>query len=190
MPEFPPDAGDIRILRALQAEGRLTNQELAARVGMSTSPCWRRVRRLEESGVIRVYQAMLDRRSLGLGVLAFVRVLIDSHSEAESHRFEDEVLKLDDVIACYAIAGESDFLLQVVAPDLDSYAEFAMTVIRRLPRIKEMHTMFVLKEIKPLTALPIPAPAQAGARRGATLRKRTSRRPRDPEGGRRVPRRG
>jgi Lrp/AsnC family transcriptional regulator, leucine-responsive regulatory protein len=191
MPEFSDDAGDIRILRALQAEGRLTNQELAARVGMSTSPCWRRVRRLEESGVIRGYQAILDRRRLGLGVLAFVRVLIDSHSEAESRRFEDEVLKLDDVIACYAIAGESDFLLQVVASDLDSYAEFAMTVIRRLPRIKEMHTMFVLKEIKPLTALPIPTPAQA-ARHSPAAPQRSGRRRRDPEDGKRtrVPRRG
>jgi DNA-binding Lrp family transcriptional regulator len=155
MPEFTFEAGDIRILRALQGDGRLTNQELAARVGMSTSPCWRRVRRLEETGVIRGYQAVLDRRSLGLGVLAFVRVLIDSHSESESRRFEDEVQELENVIACYAIAGESDFLLQVVAADLDSYADFAMTVIRRLPRIKEMHTMFVLKEIKPLAALPL-----------------------------------
>jgi Lrp/AsnC family leucine-responsive transcriptional regulator len=165
MPEDALEAGDIRILRALQRDGRLTNQELAARVGMSTSPCWRRVRRLEDSGVIRGYQAVLDRRSIGLGVLAFVRVLIDSHSEAESRRFEDEVQELENVIACYAVAGESDFLLQVVAADLDSYADFAMTVIRRLPGIKEMHTMFVLKEIKPLATLPLRDPAAGEARR-------------------------
>jgi DNA-binding Lrp family transcriptional regulator len=122
---------------------------------MSTSPCWRRVRRLEESGVIRGYQAVLDRRRLGLGVLAFIRIGIDSHSEAEARRFEKDVLKLDEVVACYSIAGDADFLLQVVARDLDAYAEFAMTVVRRLPRIKEMQTTFVLKEIKPMQGLPI-----------------------------------
>jgi len=158
--EFEP--GDIRILKALQSEGRLTNQELAERVGMSTSPCWRRVKRLEETGVIRGYQAVLDRRAVGLGVLAFVRVLIDTHSHDEAQRFEREVGALEAVIACYSVAGESDFLLQVVAADLDSYAEFAMTVIRRLPGIKEMHTMFVLKDIKASTILPVQASAAAG----------------------------
>ncbi|MBB3645828.1 DNA-binding Lrp family transcriptional regulator [Rhizobium sp. BK619] len=151
--EFEP--GDIRILKALQSEGRLTNQELAERVGMSTSPCWRRVKRLEEAGVIRGYQALVDRRAVGLGVLAFVRVQIDTHSHDEAQRFEREVGELDAVIACYSVAGEADFLLQVVAADLDNYAEFAMTVIRRLPGIKEMHTMFVLKDIKASTILPV-----------------------------------
>lgn len=155
MPHYDLEQGDVRILSALQAEGRLTNQELADRVGMSTSPCWRRVRRLEENGVIKGYQAVLDRRKVGLGVLAFIRVQIDSHSETEARRFEDDVLKLDEVVACYSIAGDADFLLQVVARDLDDYAEFAMTVVRRLPRIKEMQTTFVLKEIKPFNLLPI-----------------------------------
>ena len=155
MPNVELDAGDIRILRALQADGRLTNQDLADRVGMSTSPAWRRVRRLEQEGVIRGYQAVLDRRTLGLGVLAFVRVRIDSHSESEARRFEEEVLGLAEVIACHSIAGEADFLLQVVAANLDAYAEFSMNVIRRLTGIKEMHTMFALKEIKPPTGLPI-----------------------------------
>ena len=151
--EFEP--GDIRILKALQSEGRLTNQELAERVGMSTSPCWRRVKRLEEAGVIRGYQALVDRRAVGLGVLAFVRVQIDTHSHDEAQRFEREVGELEAGIACYSVAGEADFLLQVVAADLDNYAEFAMTVIRRLPGIKEMHTMFVLKDIKASTILPV-----------------------------------
>ncbi|MCX8999986.1 Lrp/AsnC family transcriptional regulator [Rhizobiaceae bacterium BDR2-2] len=150
---------DSRILSALQTEGRLTNQDLAERVGMATSPCWRRVRHLEETGVIQGYRAVLDRRQLGLGVLAFVRIRIDSHSEAEARTFEEGVKRLDNVVACYSIAGDADFLLQIVADDLDSYADFAMNVIRRLPRIKEMQTTFVLKEIKPFTALPVKAPA-------------------------------
>lgn len=160
--DFEP--GDIRILKALQSEGRLTNQELAERVGMSTSPCWRRVKRLEEAGVIRGYQAVIDRRAIGLGVLAFVRVQIDAHSHDEAERFEREVGELEAVIACYSVAGEADFLLQVVAADLDSYAKFAMTVIRRLPGIKEMHTMFVLKDIKASTILPVQAPAAGRSR--------------------------
>ncbi|PDT15944.1 AsnC family transcriptional regulator [Rhizobium sp. J15] len=160
--DFEP--GDIRILKALQSEGRLTNQELAERVGMSTSPCWRRVKRLEEAGVIRGYQAVIDRRAVGLGVLAFVRVQIDTHSHDEAERFEREVGELEAVIACYSVAGEADFLLQVVAADLDSYAKFAMTVIRRLPGIKEMHTMFVLKDIKASTILPVQAPAARPSR--------------------------
>jgi len=151
------DRGDIQILHTLQSDGRISNQDLADRVGMSTSPCWRRVRRLEESGVITGYQAVLDRKKVGLGVLAFVEVQIDSHSEAEARQFEQEVLKLDEVVACYSVAGGADFLLQVVAKDLDTYAEFAMAVVRRLPRIKAMQTTFVLKEIKPLTALPLKA---------------------------------
>lgn len=155
MPIIKLDAADVRILRALQSEGRLTNQELAERCGMSTSPTWRRVRRLEASNLIRGYGAKVDRRALGLGVLAFVRVGIDAHSQAEAMQFEEQVQKLDEVIGCYSVAGDADFILQVVARDLDAYSDFAMNVVRRLPGIKEMHTTFVLKEIKTGEGLPI-----------------------------------
>jgi DNA-binding Lrp family transcriptional regulator len=146
---------DVRILDVLQHEGRLTNHDLAARLSLSAPVCGRRVRHLEETGVIQRYGAVLDRRKVGLGVLAFILVQIDRHNEAEAHKFEEDVLKLDEVIACYSIAGDADFLLQVVAPDLDTYAEFAMTVVRRLPRIKSMQTCLVLKEIKPYRTLPV-----------------------------------
>lgn len=149
------EAADMRILAALQRDGRLTNQSLAAEVGLSTSPCWRRVRHLEEDGVIQGYRASLNRREIGLGVLAFIRVRIDSHSAAEAEEFSQSVLGLDEVVACYSIAGDADFLLQVVSPNLDAYADFAMTVVRRLPRIKEMQTTFVLKEIKPFEGFPL-----------------------------------
>ena len=146
---------DLRILAALQQDGRLTNQALSAEVGLSTSPCWRRVRQLEEDRVIQGYAALLDRRRIGLGVLAFIRVRIDSHSEAGAEEFSESVRQLPEVVACYSIAGDADFLLQVVSADLDSYAEFAMTVVRRLPGIKEMQTMVVLKEIKPFKGFPL-----------------------------------
>lgn len=148
-------AVDMKILALLQDDARMTNQTLADDIGMSASPCWRRVRKLEEDEVIQGYRAVLNRKKIGLGVMVFVRVSIDSHSEAEARKFEQEVTALEDVVACYSIGGDADFLLQVVARDLDAYADFAMAVIRRLPGIKEMQSMFVLKEIKPLASYPV-----------------------------------
>ena len=148
-------ATDLTLLTLLQKDARMTNQTLADAVCLSSSPCWRRVRRLEEEKVILGYHAALDRRKIGLGVMVFVRVSIDSHSEAQAHKFEQEVMELANVVACYSIGGDADFLLQVVAQDLDAYADFAMSVLRRLPGIKEMQSMFVLKEIKPFTMLPV-----------------------------------
>ncbi|ASA58180.1 Lrp/AsnC family transcriptional regulator [Vibrio gazogenes] len=146
---------DIQILTLLQQDARMTNQELADQIGMSSSPCWRKVRKLEEDQIIQGYRAVLDRKKIGMGVMVFVRVTIDSHSEAEARKFEQEVTALENVVACYSIGGDADFLIQVVSHDLDSYAEFAMSVIRRLPGIKEMQSMFVLKEIKPFASLPV-----------------------------------
>lgn len=146
---------DMKILEILQDDARVTNQVLAEKINISASPCWRKVRKLEENEVIQGYRAVLDRKKIGLGVMVFIRVVIDSHSEAEARKFEEEVTALEDVVACYSIGGDADFLLQVVASDLDSYADFAMSVVRRLPGIKEMQSMFVLKEIKPLVSYPI-----------------------------------
>ena len=158
MTEQTLSAIDARILAALQQDGRTTNQTLADGIGMSASPCWRRVRQLEEHQVIQGYRAVLDRRKIGLGVLVFVRVTIDRHSEVEARKFEQEVMALEDVVACYSIGGDADFLLQVVSRDLDTFADFAMSVIRRLTGIKEMQSMFVLKEIKPFVAWPVKGP--------------------------------
>ncbi|EME1903896.1 Lrp/AsnC family transcriptional regulator [Cronobacter sakazakii] len=148
---------DITLLTLLQQDARTTNQALAESVNLSPSPCWREVKKLEEDKVILGYHAALDRRKIGLGVMVFVRVSIDSHSEAQARRFEQEVMELENVVACYSIGGDADFLLQVVSRDLDAYAEFAMSVLRRLPGIKEMQSMFVLKEIKPFQTLPVGA---------------------------------
>ena len=150
---------DVRILTALQQDGRITNQNLADHIGMSASPCWRRVRQLEEHRYIQGYRAVLDRRKIGLGVMVFIRINIDRHSEAEAKKFEQEVMQLEDVVACYSIGGDADFLLQVVARDLDSFADFAMTIVRQLPGIKEMQSMFVLKEIKPFVSFPVKRPS-------------------------------
>lgn len=163
MTEHALTATDARILAALQQDGRMTNQTLAEHLGMSASPCWRRVRQLEEHRFIQGYRAVLDRRKIGLGVMVFIRISIDSHSKAEAQKFEEEVMRLEDVVACYSIGGDADFLLQVVARDLDCFADFAMTVVRQLPGIKEMQSMFVLKEIKPFVAFPIKRPSSGAA---------------------------
>ncbi|AXY59243.1 Lrp/AsnC family transcriptional regulator [Acinetobacter sp. WCHAc010052] len=153
------DKTDAKILEILQKDSRSTTQEIADQIGMSASPCWRRIKRLEDEKLIRGYGAQLDRKKIGLGVMVFIRVSIDSHSEAEARKFEEKVAELDFVVACYSIGGDADFLLQVVSPSLDTYADFSMSVIRRLPGIKEMQSMFVLKEIKPFTSFPVSATA-------------------------------
>lgn len=146
---------DKRILRALQKEAHLTNSELAEKTGMSASPCWRRTRRLEEAGIITGYTATLDRSQLGMGVLVFVSVQIDTHSDDEAGAFEKAVIDLPQIVSCHSVGGGVDFLLQVVCRDLDEYAEFSMTILRRLPGIKAMSSNFALKEIKPFQGLPI-----------------------------------
>lgn len=152
------DAQDAEILSALQSDARLTIAQLSERIRLSASPTWRRVKRLEEEGVISGYQATLDRRALGWGVLAFINVSIEDHSETQARAFEKAVAALPEIVACWSIAGSSDFLLQVVGRDLDSYAEFAMTTIRRLPGIKAMQTTFTLKEVKAPAPWPIAGP--------------------------------
>lgn len=149
------DKTDEKILQILQNDSRTTNQQLSEKIGMSASPCWRRVKRLEDEQIIRGYGVLLDRKRLGLGVMVFIRVSIDRHSEAEALKFEQQVMQLENVVACYSIGGDADFLLQVVSPDLDTYAEFSMSIIRRLPGIKEMQSMFTLKEIKSFQGFPV-----------------------------------
>ncbi|GGB61493.1 Lrp/AsnC family transcriptional regulator [Blastomonas aquatica] len=146
---------DIRILRALQDHGRVTNAELAETVGMSASPCWRRVRRLEAAGVIRGYSARLSRRALGLGVLAYVSVEIADHGEAVTRAFEEAIAGLDEVIACHQVTGGADYILTVVSRDLDSYADFANKRLRPIAGIKAISTSFVLKEAKAQSGLPV-----------------------------------
>src|SRR5579871_3010399 len=155
---MPPtiDTTDTAILVALQQDARLTVAQLAERVHLSTSPAWRRVKRLENDGLITGYHAALSRRGLGWGVLAFVSVAIESHSEQEARAFETAVAASPEIVACWSITGTSDFLLQVVSSDLESYAEFAMTTIRRLPGIKAMQTALTLKEVKAPSPWPIP----------------------------------
>lgn len=153
------DDYDLKILAALQMDGRLSNNDLAQQVGLSPSPCWRRVKRLEEEGIIRGYQAMFDQRRLGLGVTVFVNVAIQSQDTKAHKAFEEAVLRLPEVVGCHILAGQQDFLLQVVAEDLDAYSDFALHKLGQLPGVREIHSSFALKEVKPPLRLPLRHPA-------------------------------
>ncbi|WP_280190070.1 Lrp/AsnC family transcriptional regulator [Delftia sp. PS-11] len=149
------DKFDIAILAHLQADARLTNAELAQRVGLSAAPCWRRVRALEEAGFIRGYHADIDRHKIGLGVLAFVRLDAVRTAGTLTLEMEDAIRKLPEVVTCHYISGTGTFELQVVARDLDSFALFARNTLLNLPNVKDMQTSFSLGEIKSSHALPL-----------------------------------
>jgi DNA-binding Lrp family transcriptional regulator len=149
------DKFDLAILQHLQVDGRLTNAELAGRVGLSAAPCWRRVRALEEAGFILGYRAELDRRKIGLGVLAFVRVDADRNTADATRQLEQAIARLPEVISCHYISGNGTFELQVVAQDLDSFSRFALNSLLNLPNVKDLHTSFSLGEVKASGALPL-----------------------------------
>ena len=149
------DKFDLAILQQLQADGRLTNAELAQRVGLSAAPCWRRVRALEEAGFIKGYHAKIDRHKIGLGVLAFVRVDTERVQGDAIRKLEDAIRKLPEVVACHYISGTGMFELQVVAEDLDGFSRFALNSLMHLPNVKDLHTSFSLGEVKAGAALPL-----------------------------------
>ncbi len=149
------DLVDRKLVALLQEDGRLTNAELAERVGLSQSACHRRVKRLEDTGVISGYGAFVDRKRVGLNVLGYVFVKMESHSEDLLAAFMRSIEAIDEVVACYAISGGGDYLLKVVAADMDAYAEVVLKRLVRLPGVKDSESNFVLDTIKYDPALPI-----------------------------------
>ena len=146
---------DKRILDALQNDGRLTNLELADRVGLSPSPCLRRVRALEESGVIDGYGVRINRRAVGLNVMAFVLVRIERHGEVDARTFRQALKALPEVVACYITSGEFDLLLHVVVADLDEYRKFSLDRLLRVPFIRDIRTTFVIDTVVDARPLPV-----------------------------------
>ena len=149
------DKFDLAILCELQGNGRLTNAELANRVGLSAAPCWRRVRALEQGGYILGYRAELDRRKMGLGVLAFVRLDAERNTGDATRQLEAAIAQLPEVISCHYISGNGTFELQVVTQDLDSFSRFALQSLINLPNVKDLHTSFSLGEVKAAGPLPL-----------------------------------
>jgi DNA-binding Lrp family transcriptional regulator len=156
------DAYDRAILQQLQSDGRMTNAELAQRVGLSAAPCWRRVRELERAGYISGYRAIIDRQKVGLGVLAFVRLDAAQISGAQMRQMEAAIRDVPDIVSCHYISGSGTFELQVVSADLDSFSRFARDVLLHLPNVKDMHTSFSLGEVKAAGALPLRQPGPRG----------------------------
>ena len=166
------DQTDWRILRELQADGRITNVELARKVGISAPPCLRRVRALEEAGFICGYAALLDDRALGFDVTAFAMVGLHSQAEADLVAFEERVRGSPIVRDCYMLSGEIDFMLKCVAPDLTAFQEFIIHELTAAPNVASVKTSLVIRASKHDPGVPIEVMPASGktARAGERAR--------------------
>lgn len=151
------DRSDRAILRELQLDSRQTMEQLAAKTGMSSSACWRRIRSLEESGVIDRYAVIVDPRKAGFALSSMTLVSLARHEETNVENFVREVMRHPEVLECFATSGEADFHLRVVVEDMDAYNKFLDDFIFRLPGVSQVRSNIVLKEIKMDTALPFKA---------------------------------
>ncbi|KWE92751.1 Lrp/AsnC family transcriptional regulator [Burkholderia territorii] len=149
------DRVDRGMLDMLQQDGRVSNARLAEAFSLSETSCWRRLRRLEEAGLIAGYHARLDRRKLGFGVMAFVQIVCTQHGEEVTAEFERLIQASPNVLACDNTTGEADFLLQVVAADLDDYSHFVERVLRKLPGVLSIRSNLSLRQLKSTQRLPI-----------------------------------
>jgi Lrp/AsnC family leucine-responsive transcriptional regulator len=149
------DRFDTRILAALQEDGRLTVVELAEAVGLSQTPCARRIRALEQAGVIEGYAAILNPARLGLKVQAFVQVKLQQHADDVVMTFQRELAKFDEVISCFAVTGTSDFLIYVTVPDLETLGATVLKRLMKIPGVRDVHSSIVLETMKRSAPLPL-----------------------------------
>lgn len=155
MPKSDLDRIDCRIIGELQADARLSNVELADRVGLSPSPCLRRVKRLEREGYIEGYRAALRRDRVGLGFSVFIGVKLDGHANERALGFEEAVRAIPEVIACHLVSGEADYFLEVVVPDLEHYQRFLVGKLLNLPIVKEVRSNIAIQTVKAGAPLPL-----------------------------------
>jgi Lrp/AsnC family transcriptional regulator, leucine-responsive regulatory protein len=150
------DRYDQQILRLLQEDGRISNQDLADRIGLSPSPCLRRVRALEESGIIVGYRALLDAKALGLSLMALIHISMDQHTPERFKNFESQVNEIPEVMECLLITGQAaDYQLKVVVKDMDAYQELLLNRITRIKGVTGVHSSFVLRRVVDKTGLPV-----------------------------------
>ena len=155
MPNPALDDIDRRIISELQADARLTNVELADRVGLSASPCLRRVRRLADEGVIAGYRTVLHRNRIGLGLTVFLAVKIDRHANDRALDFEHDVMLMPEVVGCHLVAGEADYLLEIVVPDMESYQQFLVGKLLNLPIVRDVRSNIAIQSLKADAPLPL-----------------------------------
>lgn len=148
------DSKDRQILRELQGDGRLTNQDLSERVNLSPSPCLRRVRLMEEQGIIKGYTALVDQKAWGLPVTVFIRLKLERHSDEAVNAFEQAIIAMPQVMDCWLMTGRSDYLLRVIAADLDDYERFVRRELQRVPGIASIDTSFAYGSVKHAQVLP------------------------------------
>ncbi|HTW38135.1 MAG TPA: Lrp/AsnC family transcriptional regulator [Steroidobacteraceae bacterium] len=150
------DRLDVRILEELQRDGRRPVVELAEKIGLSGTPCARRIRQLEDGGVIQGYTAVVDPARLGLSVQAFVQVKLERHTDENVAQFRRELDALDEIVACYATTGEHDFLLQVITADLEALSNIVLRKLLKIPSVRDVHSTVVLETIKRSMRIPVP----------------------------------
>lgn len=155
MPYDGLDATDVKILRELQADGRISNADLAKRINLSPSPCLSRVRSLERESVIDRYVAILQPSSVGLSLSVFIRVGLERQIEENLERFEAKMDEYPNVMECYLMSGESDYLLRVVVKDITELQEFIIQELTKIPGVANIQSSFALKQVKYKTALPL-----------------------------------
>ena len=152
---MPLDRVDRRLLEILQREGRLSNAALAERVHLSPSPCLRRVKALEEDGVIEGYRAVLEREAVGLGLTVFVEIKVEGHSDRLAEEIEAAVNAMPEVVACHIVSGAADFLLEVVVPDLRAYERLLLGSLLNLPAVVDVRSNFAIRTVKAPGPLPL-----------------------------------
>ncbi|WP_374657119.1 Lrp/AsnC family transcriptional regulator [Phenylobacterium sp.] len=151
------DAKDRQIIRELQKDGRITNQDLADRVNLSPSPCLRRLRLLEEAGVIKGYTALVDQKAYGLPITVFIRVRLERHGEAVVRTFEEHVARIEEVLDCYLLAGGDDYLLRVIVASLEAYEDFIRRKLHAIPGVASIDTSFAYGVVKQTRVFPVGA---------------------------------
>ena len=153
------DRHDVLLLSELQRDSRQTVQQLAAAVGLSSTPCWKRVKEMEGAGIIRGYTALVDREKVGLALAVLAEVNLTRHNEDDVRRFEEAVAAAPQIVSCYATTGQADYVIKVLVPDIKSYEAFLHDVAFKLPGVTHVRSSVVLKEVKADTRLPLAAPA-------------------------------
>jgi DNA-binding Lrp family transcriptional regulator len=166
------DRHDVLLLTELQRDARQTVQQLAERVGLSSTPCWKRVKDMEAAGIIRGYTALVDREKLGLALCVIAEINLTRHNEDVVRHFEQAVAECPQIVSCYSTTGQADYVIKVLVPDIKRYEQFLHETAFKLPGVTHVRSSVVLKEVKSELRLPIEAPAKKGDSAARKTRRR------------------
>ena len=165
------DRHDVLLLSELQRDARQTVQQLASAAGLSSTPCWKRVKEMESAGIIRGYTALVDREKVGLALCVLAEVNLTRHNEDDVRRFEQAIAAEPSIVSCYATTGQADYLIKVLVPDIKRYESFLHETLFRMPGVTHVRSSVVLKEVKSETRLPL---EQAAARGGNPAKRKAT----------------